>query len=305
MRTVWLPWVFGLAAAAAGCLVQPNQLDLGEGGSGADDGGSTGGGSDGGSTASSTPIVTDAGLPCEVSFLLVQYCRGCHSSPPLAGALTSLMTYEDLVAPMPGDPTTTVAQASLARMQDATAPMPPGGLLSAAEVQAFADWVSAGTPAEDCATDGNLPDTPANPYDTPAVCTSGDMWTSGDEGSPDMTPGRACIACHSDAGDDGPRFLFAGTIYPTAHEPDDCHGVGGVEVEITDANGQVHTVSARERGNFYASAGGQALAMPITARVIQGNQVLPMLTPVDTGDCNTCHTQDGKEGAPGRIILPW
>lgn len=236
--------------------------------------------------------------------MLVQYCRGCHSDPPIAGAATSLMTYEDLLAPMPGDPTTTVGEDSLARMLDTVSPMPPGALLPSAEVEPFASWVAAGMPAEVCDTDGIVPDPETNPYDTPAVCTSGSMWTDGDEGSPDMTPGRACIACHSNEGDDGPRFLFAGTVYPTAHEPDDCFGVGGVQIEIVDANGGVHTVSARDSGNFYQPGEG-TLALPLTARVIQGDNVLPMLTPFDTGDCNTCHTQEGKEGAPGRIILPW
>jgi hypothetical protein len=121
-----------------------------------------------------------------------------------------------------------------------------------------------------------------------------------------MTPGRACIACHSGpVGDEGPRFLFLGTVYPTAHEPDDCNGVGGVQIEITDANGVVQTVTARSSGNFYAAGDPADLRFPITARVLRGTKVLPMVTPITTGDCNTCHTQEGKEGAPGRIILPW
>jgi hypothetical protein len=31
-----------------------------------------------------------------------------------------------------------------------------------------------------------------------------------------------------------------------------------------------------------------------------------MVAPIDEadGDCNTCHSQDGEQGAPGRILLP-
>lgn len=301
-------WIVGLVlpGLALGCSTQP-LLDLGVGGGDGDGSGGAGAGV-GGSAAGGSAPVSDAGLPCDVSFLLVQYCRGCHSQPPIAGAATSLMTYEDLIAPMPGDASTTVAEESLARMLSTSSPMPPGVLLSSADVAPFAAWVDAGMPAEVCASDGTVPDDPQpmdNPYDDPAVCTSGEVWSQGDEGSPDMTPGRACIACHSDAGDDGPRFSVAGTLYPTAHEPDDCNGTGGAQVEITDADGQVLVLEVRSSGNFYLSAGAATLAMPITARVLQGDQVLPMLTPVMTGDCNTCHTQEGKEGAPGRVILPW
>ncbi len=307
-----------LAGVAAACMEEPSSFEDGAAGpagvtgtpAGAGGGSPAGaGGAGGGAEGGGAPAVSDAGLPCEVSLLLVEYCRGCHSSPPIAGAATSLMTYEDLLAPMPGDPSTTVGAASLARMQDAALPMPPGGLLSAAEIAPFADWVAAGMPAETCETDSETPETPGtpdNPYDTPAVCTSGEMWTEGDEGDEDMTPGRACIACHSGpGGDEGPRFLVAGTVYPTAHEPDDCNGIGGVDIEITDANGDVRILSARDSGNFFMGGDPGDLAMPITARVLQGDLVLPMLTPIDTGDCNTCHTQEGKEGAPGRIVLPW
>jgi hypothetical protein len=29
-----------------------------------------------------------------------------------------------------------------------------------------------------------------------------------------------------------------------------------------------------------------------------------MATAVPSGDCNTCHTLNGRSGAPGRIALP-
>lgn len=64
------------AAALVGCLTQPTHLDLGGGGDPSVDNGSGGGptSGSGGSTSSSqpVPVTSDAGLPCEVSFLLVQ-----------------------------------------------------------------------------------------------------------------------------------------------------------------------------------------------------------------------------------------
>jgi mono/diheme cytochrome c family protein len=310
MRRSLLPaCVVSLVAALTmgqGCVTTPSErpsYDLGVGvgvGAGSGSGSSTGSGT-------MPPPVTDTGLPCEVSLLLVKYCRACHSTAPISGAATSLVTYEDLLAPMPGDPSTTVGAASLARMKDTAAPMPPGFLLPDAEVAPFEAWVSAGMPAEACSTDGTVPDdgAPVNPYDTPPVCTSDSYWTQGDESSPDMLPGRACIACHSaPGGDEGPRLRFSGTVYPTAHEPDDCNGIGGAQIEITDANGAVFTATAHPSGNFYQGGDPADMAMPIKARVLHDGKILPMITAVDTGDCNACHTQNGKEGAPGRIILP-
>lgn len=289
-----------------GCVTAPSDRLSHGVGVGVSTGAGAGGGG-GPDSGTMPPPATDKGIPCEVSLLLVKYCRACHSTPPIAGTSTSLMTYEDLLAPMPGDPSTTIAAASLARMKDTAAPMPPGFLLPAAELAPFEAWVSAGMPAEECATDGTVPDggAPVNPYDTPPVCTSDSYWTQGDESSPDMLPGRACIACHSaPGGDEGPRFRFSGTVYPTAHEPDDCNGVGGAQIEVTDANGAVFTVTAGPSGNFFQGGDPADLAMPIKARVIHDGKILPMVTAVDTGDCNACHTQNGKEGAPGRIILP-
>jgi mono/diheme cytochrome c family protein len=298
-----------IVALAQGCLLSPpGSID---GAPPADPGAGTDPGTDPGTNPGNgtgtdpgpTAPADDTGLPCEVSFLLAEWCRACHSDPAIGGANVPLMSYDDLVAPMPNNPAVTVAEDSLARMRNAAAPMPPGSLLPEADIAGFAAWVEAGMPAESCAADP--PPTGPNPYDTPPVCTSNVYWGKGDDGSPDMTPGRACIACHSGpGGDEGPRFLFSGTIYPTAHEPDDCNGVGGPTIEITDANGIVYTATARASGNFYKGGDPANLAWPITTRVLYEGKVFPMLTPITTGDCNACHTQDGKEGAPGRIILP-
>ena len=40
------------------------------------------------------------------------------------------------------------------------------------------------------------------------------------------------------------------------------------------------------------------------ARVIDGVDVREMSQEVTTGACGSCHTSDGEEGAPGRVIAP-
>jgi hypothetical protein len=144
-----------------------------------------------------------------------------------------------------------------------------------------------------------------------SVCSSGRTWSAGDQGDPEMNPGRACIACHArptTPGDEerGPLFAVAGTLYPTLREPDLCSGVNGKSeimpsVEITDAVGQVLTLEPNRAGNFYFQG---SVAFPIRARVLFDGKVREMHTPQSSGDCNGCHTEAGREGAPGRVLLP-
>ncbi|MEO8901966.1 MAG: hypothetical protein ABI627_10605 [Polyangiaceae bacterium] len=103
---------------------------------------------------------------------------------------------------------------------------------------------------------------------------------------------------------DAPIFGFAGTVYPTAHEPTDCIGAGseGAEIVVTDANGQDWTQVVNETGNF--SEDGVGFAYPYTVKVRYQGRERAMLTPQLTGDCNSCHTEVGTNAAPGRILLP-
>jgi hypothetical protein len=137
-------------------------------------------------------------------------------------------------------------------------------------------------------------------YDTPTVCTSGTTWTRGNRGSVSMHPGVACNQCHDQGG--GPRLTIAGTIYPSAHEPDDCNGVGtGISVVVTDKNGKVTTIPVNSVGNFYSQA---KVATPFTAKVVNGKSERAMIGPQTSGDCNTCHSVQGNTLAPGRIMAP-
>jgi hypothetical protein len=76
-----------------------------------------------------------------------------------------------------------------------------------------------------------------------------------------------------------------------------------VVVEITDADGRVFELRPNSAGNFYLE-GPDAFTTPYQARVVSGGVERVMMGAQEDGDCNTCHTQDGDEGAPGRIMLP-
>ncbi|MBS2019567.1 MAG: hypothetical protein JST00_42290 [Deltaproteobacteria bacterium] len=237
-----------------------------------------------------------SGVPCDVADVLARECNSCHGSSPSGGATNSLTTYEQLAGPSKSDPSKTEIQLSIERIKATTKPMPPTGTVAPADLAVLEKWVAAGMPKGDCAA-------AAGPsYDTPLVCTSNARWTRGDHESPLMHPGVACIDCHTTKRE-GPSYSVAGTVYPTAHEPDDCNGKSSstVKVVITGADGKATTLSVNQAGNFFART---RIAMPYTAKVVDGAKVREMKTPTSDGDCNGCHTEKGAEKAPGRIMAP-
>jgi hypothetical protein len=150
---------------------------------------------------------------------------------------------------------------------------------------------------------------PNDPYATPVQCSSGTQWTNGDKGSANMQPGSACRTCHVVGGKASSKsWDIAGTVYATAHEPDNCNGTSasGVTVIITDATGKETSLSVNSVGNFYHNDlfGFAALPKPYHARVVSGGKVRKMVAAQTEGDCNSCHTESGTNSAPGRIMLP-
>jgi len=235
-------------------------------------------------------------LPCDVQQFLDRWCTACHGEDLKVGAPMALLDRGDFARPSITDPSVTMAEASVARLTHDTAPMPPIGVLEADVRAVFEAWVAAGFPSGEC--------TDEPPPPPQLVCTSDTYWTGGVlGGGPLMKPGAACIDCHEDG--NAPRLLVAGTVYPTVREPDDCNGAAGVTVEITDANGDVLTMTTNAAGNFHRRRqAGQAFAGPATAKVIANGVERTMLLPVFSGDCNSCHTEEGLAGAPGRIVVP-
>lgn len=136
----------------------------------------------------------------------------------------------------------------------------------------------------------------------PAVCSTNRDWTEGDHGSPLMHPGGACIECHTTNGE-GPKFALAGTVMAATDDDIDCNGAEGATVEIKGADGTVTTLTTNAAGNFYIES-QKALSTPYTARILQGGKSRAMTAAQTVGDCNTCHTAEGANGAPGRILLP-
>jgi hypothetical protein len=269
----------------------------GSGGSGA--GGSSGSGGVAGRDAG----VSGGTLPCDVQTLLVNRCDSCHGATPAGGAPRSLVTYANLTVADPANPSLTEAQASLARMQSTASPMPPSPASPATstEIATLQNWIGAGYPSGACSGDaGTLPPDPLNASPT---CTSNTTWTRGNSGSASMNPGQACISCHSSG--EGPRYVIAGTLYPTGHEPNNCNGVNGTtgaRVVVTGSNGSAVTLTPNSAGNFYSST---SLAGPFKAKVVDSTgKERVMVSTAPSGDCNTCHTQSGTTAAPGRITLP-
>jgi len=260
-----------------------------------------------GAAGAAAPACGPGAIPADVAAVISARCIACHGTPPIAGVPSSLATYAALTAAATTDKTKTVAQVALARMQSGAAmPMPPAPLMqpTATEVAAFQSWVAAGTPPAACATGGagGAVGTIADPYSTPVVCTSNTMWTQGTHGSNNMEPGQACIACHSKG--EGPRFALGGTVYPTAHEPDNCNGgplTQMARVVITGADGQSVTLTPNSSGNFSYSG---AIATPYNAKVTYMGRERAMIAKQTSGDCNSCHTEAGAMMAPGRIMLP-
>ncbi len=135
-----------------------------------------------------------------------------------------------------------------------------------------------------------------------STCLSGMRWAGGNSESPEMHPGISCIDCHSRG--EGPSFLIAGTVYQQFNEADDCYGVQGAEVQITDSKGQVIRLTTNRAGNFFLRSRGSTLAIPIKAAVVYKGMTRAMATPRTTGNCLQCHTAKGANGAPGRIVGP-
>lgn len=286
------------AAAAAACSDGTTIINIynvgGEGGlpSYNDDSGAQGGV---GVVEGGAGTGANTGLPCDIQQLLEIRCIACHSTS------MRLLTYQDLLAPSGSNPKNNMAQESLARMKGTGALMPPKPAVppTAQEIATFEAWVNASAPMGPACTNavdggGGGP----NPYNTPTKCTSGAYWVK--DNNMAMRPGEACQACHQKQG--GPYYSVAGTVYPSAHEPADCNGSpGGMSVVVTDKNNKVVTVGVNSVGNF---ATGAAITAPFFVKVVAGNKARAMIGSLTSGDCNSCHTEAGANGAPGRVMAP-
>ncbi|UQA58382.1 hypothetical protein [Polyangium aurulentum] len=238
-------------------------------------------------------------LPCDVRAVVEEVCSSCHASPVAAGAPTPLLARHDFLAPHPGSGKT-VGEQSLERMKSAMAPMPPSSEppMSAGQMAVFEQWIAAGMPPGTC---GSIPAKPAE-----TTCASGKLWDPNATSTAQMNPGQACRACHKTQASDF-NYFFMGTVFPAFHEKDLCMSPPppGAKVEILDATGKVTmTLTPNAAGNFMSSAVAAGVPVPYTARLVANGLTRSMTGPQKDGDCNKCHTEQGAEGAPGRLVWP-
>lgn len=253
-------------------------------------------------------LPADGELPCEAANLVVTHCLSCHGATPAGGATFSLIRRSDFTVSSPIEPTQTIGQRAVTRMKAVVAPMPPAPAAPAAPtaISAFDSWVTAGMPAGACATPT-----------IQTTCTSNASWAGGLDGSQRMFPGLACRSCHlgqnflgqNPRGVSQPEeaYVFSGTLYPGFHEANSCNGISptGAVIEILDNTGAVaFRLTPNSVGNFHSSRSGGAVGLPYTARVNVNGAIRAMATKQTDGDCNTCHTEAGLNGAPGRIVSP-
>ncbi len=282
-----------------------------EGGTGGGSGtaGGSGGSAGGGEVTSYDGGV--AGLPCDVAELVAAKCATCHRTPPQGNATFPLLSRDDFLVRSDLDMTKNQAQRSLIRMTATMNAMPPPGFSAptSAELTAFTQWVNAGTPAGTCGTvDAGTPGPDGGFGPQPTTCASGSYWTLGDQESSNMNPGLACKACHATKAITK-NYQFMGTVYPALHEKDRCNSrpPTGVKIEIIDKNGAVAMTMTPSSisGNFRSSIPiVNTVQVPYTARITANGKTATMMTPQMSGDCNTCHTEQGASGANGRLVWP-
>lgn len=267
-------------------------------------------------------LVTDAGpvdahlpadasgpdlLPCEVRDVLAARCATCHGSPPSAGAKVALHARYAFFAASLDDSVANVGASAALRLDDARAPMPPASEppLPDSERATLKAWLAAGMPAGTCEP---LPAAPV-----PTTCASGTSWMQGDTGSEQMYPGRACRTCHQQA---APQlaYYFAGTVFPSFHERDDCNAPPPADARIEILDPKTGAVSKTLRpnaaGNFLSTSVAPDVAVPYTARLVANGRMREMTHAQQSGDCNSCHTEQGTtiapevDAPPGRLVWP-
>lgn len=134
-------------------------------------------------------------------------------------------------------------------------------------------------------------------------CRSGWRWAGREHESELMHPGADCIDCHRRS-HEAPSFALAGTIYAAAKEPTDCLGVESAVIRITDAKGLRTELVSNHAGNFFIKSKAGRITLPYTAEVSYMGRTRQMFSPQCETSCNSCHTPEGKNGAPGRILAP-
>jgi len=111
--------------------------------------------------------------------------------------------------------------------------------------------------------------------------------------------GRNCGSCHDFSG---------GTVFKTLNAPNDSEKDAAPyhTVKLIFKNGKTYTAPiGRGTGNFRIPKGNLQDSFTVVVLDKNGREVNRSLEYLHTPDrfaCNTCHTPQGKNGAPGRIV---
>ena len=114
-----------------------------------------------------------------------------------------------------------------------------------------------------------------------------------------MTPGDNCITCHQNT--EAPVYVLAGTVMGSYKDDNNCNGAGSTTVRITDANGASFDLQTTSAGNFYTE---RQIKTPYTAKVLRNGKERAMVAMQTDPNCANCHTAEGLNNAPGRIVPP-
>ncbi len=135
------------------------------------------------------------------------------------------------------------------------------------------------------------------------MCLSGMAWVGGNIESTRMNPGGDCLGCHASLGE-AEEVVLGGTVYDGSDERDNCFGVEGVVLQITDSTDKVTELTSNIAGNFVLSSENGSITPPYTAKLLYEGRERVMVTAQTELSCNSCHGEMGINGAPGRILAP-
>lgn len=118
--------------------------------------------------------------------------------------------------------------------------------------------------------------------------------------------GFDCLSCHYSGGPGEKVFTIGGTIFRKKDAPDKdvASAAEGYTVQLVLRNCQTVTANkGRGSGNFYMNFSPSEDFIPFVIDP-SGNRVnrSAAVHPKDRLRCNSCHTQSGVNGAPGRIV---
>jgi len=212
--------------------------------------------------------------------------------------------------------------ASTRLLQKATGIGHGGGVVltaSSYEYIIISEWINAGTSLDisfDVNTTGVVIETnTTNPgYDLPTAEAM--SFTKNHKGGFGPVQGQACIQCHNS--EEGQNIVgFGGTLFSYIHTPNAKYyqDLSSYKVTITRESGSSITATTRAAGseighNNFSSTTNIGTNINFTAYIKDSNGDVVNQSGTNThnssthADCNSCHTKDGTNSAPGRVLVP-